>query len=204
MWNGPTFLDVPDALDVWMQQKMNQTVILWKKLLDSQSHGDITGYEVKWEKTDEKNHLNRTFLTPDIYNHTLSLDTTQQHVVTVTAKNKYGRSPLSTIIIPAMGPGGTEVKTFSIIGSNRNLDLSWPQSLTASCGYIVVWSPAVGFGPVEWLKLPPNRSTVRISSEHLTEGLRYLLLIYACTKGAPVLLEKREGYIAETREVTFL
>ncbi|MEQ2216895.1 hypothetical protein XENOCAPTIV_024806, partial [Xenoophorus captivus] len=37
------------------------------------------------------------------------------------------------------------------------------------------------------------------SSENLVDGLRYSLSIYACTQTSPVLLEKKEGYISETR-----
>ncbi|KAI3361999.1 hypothetical protein L3Q82_012204 [Scortum barcoo] len=45
-------------------------------------------------------------------------------------------------------------------------------------------------------------STITIPSfspENFSNGVRYLLSIYACTQGAPVLLERREGYVSEER-----
>lgn len=37
--------------------------------------------------------------------------------------------------------------------------------------------------------------------ENFKDGLRYLLSIYACTQGAPVLLERREGYVREKSKI---
>lgn len=47
--------------------------------------------------------------------------------------------------------------------------------------------------------MPPNHTTAIISSKHFIDGVQYTLSIYACTQGAPVLLEKREGYTTEKR-----
>ncbi|XP_039634673.1 leukemia inhibitory factor receptor-like isoform X2 [Perca fluviatilis] len=45
-------------------------------------------------------------------------------------------------------------------------------------------------------------STITIPSsnpENFKDGLRYTLSVYACTQGAPVLLQRREGYVGEKK-----
>lgn len=190
--------DVPDALDVWMKKEENQTVIVWKMPLANQSHGDITEYEVTWARTSDLNHLHNATVPPGNHRYPLSLNTSEEHVTTVTARNKHGRSPPSTITIPAFRPNETSMTPSRITGSNGGLELSWNGSPNASCGYVVDWGPAVGDGPVDWLKLPPSQTSVRITSKNFTDGLRYSLSIYACTRTAPLLLEKKEGYVTET------
>ncbi|XP_024858987.1 oncostatin-M-specific receptor subunit beta isoform X2 [Kryptolebias marmoratus] len=185
--------DVPDVLDVWMQKKENQVVILWKELLDTQRHGDISGYQVSWKTGADMNQ------TSDVHNVSLSLDTGRQHAVNVSAWNQYGRSAPSAIIVPGLGPGETAVKTSQVTGRDRVLNLSWSGSPAASCGYVVDWSPAVRLGPVDWLKVPPNETTASLPNNTLEGGVRYSVSIFACTDGAPVLLEKRDAYIRETQ-----
>lgn len=124
----------------------------------------------------------------------------------------------------------TRVNTSWIIGSNGGFNLSWSSSPTASCGYIVDWC-TTGQCIVEWLKVPPNETKANIfsgksyslptkrlcivkcpyvtihlscyffTSETFKNGLRYSLSIYACTQGAPVLLEIREGYVREESKI---
>ncbi|XP_065325731.1 leukemia inhibitory factor receptor-like [Pelmatolapia mariae] len=167
--------DVPDALDVWMKVKEDQTVISWKVPLANQSHGEIFDYKVAWAKTKEKNQPNQTNVSRSNHSLTLTLDPSEEYMVTVTARNINGSSSPSTIIIPHHK---SEVKTSWINGSNGSFFLSWPVSPNTSCGYIVDWCPVF---------------------ENFEDGRRYLLSIYACTEGAPVLLQRREGYIRETK-----
>lgn len=54
-----------------------------------------------------------------------------------------------------------------ITGSNGGFELSWNSSSDASCGYVVDWVPAVGDGPVDWLKLPPSQTSARIMSSEI-------------------------------------
>ncbi|XP_051269471.1 leukemia inhibitory factor receptor [Dicentrarchus labrax] len=188
--------DVPDALDVWMQVKHNQTIITWKKPLANQSHGHIRDYVVTWAKTTEIPQ-NRTV---PYYKHRLelNLDTTEEYIVTVTARNINGSSSPSTITIPSLNLDKTEsVKTIN--GSNGGFSLSWSASPMASCGYILDWCPTIGDCSVEWLKVPPTETSGSIFSKTFTDGVRYSLSVYACTQGAPVLLERREGYVREKR-----
>ncbi|TDH01745.1 hypothetical protein EPR50_G00165790 [Perca flavescens] len=189
--------DVPDALDVWMQVMDNQIITIWKMPLANQSHGHIEDYEVTWTKTTQRERQNRTKVAPNNYSLVLSLDTTVGHIVTVTARNINGSSSPSTITIPSSNPDGTKVNTSSIIGSNGSFNLSWSASPTASCGYIVDWCPTLGNCTVEWLKVPPNQTNASIFSKNFKDGLRYTLSVYACTRGAPVLLQRREGYVRE-------
>ncbi|XP_074474045.1 leukemia inhibitory factor receptor-like isoform X1 [Sebastes fasciatus] len=195
--------DVPDALDVWMQMKDKKIITIWKVPLDNQSHGHIEDYEVTWTKTTEVKRQNRTKVAPNIHSLALSLDPTEEYIITVTARNINGSSPPSNITIPSLNPESsfsdrTRVNTSWIIGSNGGFNLSWSSSPTASCGYIVDWCPT-GQCIVEWLKVPPNETEANIFSETFKNRLRYSLSIYACTQGAPVLLEIREGYVREER-----
>nr|XP_015798877.2 oncostatin-M-specific receptor subunit beta [Nothobranchius furzeri] len=193
--------DVPDALNIWMQRRRNRTVILWKEPLANQSHGDVTEYVVSWSRTSERSQQKQTRVPLSHQNHTLILDRREQHVVMVTAKNQNGSSPPSTIITCSIStcPDETSVKTSWIEGSSRSFSLSWPDSPAASCGYVVDWCPVAQDAPLDWLKLPPNQTSVLLTSGNFRDGLRYSLSIYACTEAAPVLLEKREGYVRETR-----
>ncbi|CAI5666186.1 unnamed protein product [Oreochromis niloticus] len=191
--------DVPDALDVWMKVKEDQTVISWKVPLANQSHGEIFDYKVSWAKTKEKNQSNQTNVSRSNHSLTLTLDPSEEYMVTVTARNINGSSSPSTIIIPRLNLDKSEVKTSWISGSNGSFFLSWPVSPNASCGYIVDWCPVFGNCIFEWMKVPPNRTLTTIFSKNFEDGRRYLLSIYACTESAPVLLQRREGYVRETK-----
>ncbi|XP_039856239.1 leukemia inhibitory factor receptor-like isoform X1 [Simochromis diagramma] len=191
--------DVPDALDVWMKVKEDQTVISWKVPLANQSHGEIFDYKVSWAKTKDKNQSNQTNVSRSNHSLTLTLDPSEEYMVTVTARNINGSSSPSTIIIPRCNLDTSKVKTSWISGSNGSFFLSWPDSPNASCGYIVDWCPVFGNCSFEWMKVPPNRTHTTIFSKNFEDGRRYLLSIYACTEGAAVLLQRREGYIRETK-----
>ncbi|TKS84082.1 Leukemia inhibitory factor receptor [Collichthys lucidus] len=188
--------DVPDALDVWRQVTGNHVIILWKMPLDNQSHGHIKDYEVTWAKTADRKP-NRT----KVHNKDsaeLSLDTSEEYIVTVTARNAYGSSSPSTVVIPSLNPDGTErVNTSQIIGSNGSISLFWSASPTASCGYIVDWCRTLECSNVEWLKVAPGKTSASIFSKTFTAGVRYSFSVYACTQEAPVLLERKEGYVHE-------
>ncbi|KAM6975894.1 leukemia inhibitory factor receptor-like [Tautogolabrus adspersus] len=189
--------DVPDALDVWMLTRDNQTVITWKEPQANESHGDILEYEVSWTETAERERLNKTKVDLNNLSVSLSLDPTEEHVVTVTARNINGSSSPSTIIIPRLKSDTANVDTDRIIGSDGGFSLSWSVSSAASCGYIVDWCPASESCSVEWLKVPPNVTYARVFSKNFKDGVRYSLSVYACTNRAPVLLERREGYARE-------
>ncbi|XP_019114161.1 leukemia inhibitory factor receptor isoform X1 [Larimichthys crocea] len=188
--------DVPDALDVWRQVTGNHVIILWKMPLDNQSHGHIEDYEVTWAKTADRKPNRTKFHNKDRAE--LSLDTSEEYIVTVTARNAYGSSSPSTVVIPSLNPDGTErVNTSQVIGSNGSISLSWSASPTASCGYIVDWCRTLECSNVEWLKVAPGETSASIFSKTFIGGVRYSFSVYACTQEAPVLLERREGYVHE-------
>ncbi|XP_041667657.1 leukemia inhibitory factor receptor-like isoform X2 [Cheilinus undulatus] len=195
--NFQTRGDVPDALDVWMQRTEDQTVILWKELQAEQSHGEISEYEVSWKKTSESELQNQTKVDKNDHSVALNLDRAEEHIVTVTARNINGSSAPSTIIIPPLSTGSHHVDTNQISGSDGGFYLSWSPSPAASCGYVVDWCLVSESCRVEWMKVTTNESNARIVSENFIDGQRYLLSVYACTLRAPVLLERREGYVKE-------
>ncbi|KAM3599828.1 uncharacterized protein V6R79_012252 [Siganus canaliculatus] len=188
--------DVPDALDVWMQKK-EAVLIMWKLPLANQSHGLIEYYEVTWAKTTEKEQQNRIKV-HDTNKLCLTLESSGEYHVTVTARNVNGSSFPSTITIPRRDRTES-VPIYRINGSDGSFNLSWSASPDASCGYIVEWSPTLGRHKLDWLKVPLNESTARIYPKRFTDGIRYFISVYACTQGAPVLLERREGYIRQKK-----
>ncbi|XP_057674845.1 leukemia inhibitory factor receptor-like [Corythoichthys intestinalis] len=190
-----TMGDVPDALDIWMQEKDNQTIITWKVPLANQSHGDIIDYEISWAQSSER-QVKANVLHPK-HSFALSLDTMEEYAISVIARNQNGSSSPSTIIIPVLSTESNGVKPTRIQGSNGGFNLSWSASPLASCGYIVDWCPTRGPCQIDWLRVPPSKTHVRIFSKNFREGVRYLLSIHACTQTAPLLLEKKEGYVKE-------
>ncbi|KAF7646272.1 hypothetical protein LDENG_00190580, partial [Lucifuga dentata] len=189
--------DIPDALDVWMQMEHNQTLIIWKMLQANQSHGQMIDYKVTWTKSTEPKRQHVTSVKPPDLSVSLSLDTNEEHVVTVTARNVNGSSFPSAITIPRFHPDRVR-KTSKISGRNGGFRVSWSASPAAECGYVLEWCRTFRCR-VDWLKVPPGVTDARIIPENFQDGWRYSLSIYACTPGAPMLLERREGYIRETR-----
>uniref|UniRef100_A0A4W5PU24 Fibronectin type-III domain-containing protein n=1 Tax=Hucho hucho TaxID=62062 RepID=A0A4W5PU24_9TELE len=190
---GSTFKtkeDIPEALDVWMQVKANQTIILWKPLTVNQSHGQIKDYEVTWGRQ-------KTIIHPPQNEFLISNRSTDEgHRVTVTANNSAGSSTPSIIIIPRL-PHRSKT-SMKIVGSDGGFDLSWSASPNASCGYVVDWCPTHTKCRLEWVKVPAGITRARIQSGKIfEEGVRYTLSIYACTPWAPELWERREGYVKE-------
>ncbi|XP_054614303.1 leukemia inhibitory factor receptor-like isoform X2 [Dunckerocampus dactyliophorus] len=192
-----TLGDVPHALDVWMQEKDNKTVITWKVPLANQSHGDIIGYDITWAPTKTPERRESTSVRHPKNTLALSLDSMDEYTVSVTARNSHGSSSPSAVTVPILIPGGGVVKYSRILGSNGGFNLSWSTSPSASCGYIVDWYPVMGTSGLDWLRVPPSETNVKIFSKNLEEGKRYLLSVHACTHRAPVLLERREGYVKE-------
>uniref|UniRef100_A0A3Q3WEB9 Fibronectin type-III domain-containing protein n=1 Tax=Mola mola TaxID=94237 RepID=A0A3Q3WEB9_MOLML len=209
--------------------KLNSDITSLQTRLANQSHERSEDYEVTWVKTTEKEQENRTKVGKSLHSLAMRLDATTEYIVTVTARNINGSSPPSAIIIPSHSSGmmlqnctnylffpqlstlvypyvtsftesssrEERVNTSRIIGSRGGFNLSWSASPLASCGYVVDWCPILGDYNVEWLKVPTNETNVTIFP------MRYLISIYACTQGAPVILERREGYASEKGKIEF-
>ncbi|KAJ8287294.1 hypothetical protein GJAV_G00049930 [Gymnothorax javanicus] len=190
----------PDALDVWICRSSNlSALIMWKPLSANQSHGQIQGYEVTWDSPSGSQHSR---ISPE--NHSFLLRDLGDGIATVTAFNSAGSSPPSRIGCPRLSGGAVPVS--QILGSRSGFDLSWPASTSATCGYVVEWSPAHKGCDliVDWVKLPPQPNQVRLppdecqnSPEHFAAGLKYSLSVYSCSQGAPELLVRMEGYAEE-------
>uniref|UniRef100_A0A8D3AIV2 Fibronectin type-III domain-containing protein n=1 Tax=Scophthalmus maximus TaxID=52904 RepID=A0A8D3AIV2_SCOMX len=193
---------------------------LLQMLPDNQSHGHIIDYTVTWaKKTTETERRNTTTVDHNEQRVVLSVDTTDQYLVTVTARNTNGSSSPSTITTPHFNPGvmliecdanrammiyitfsfsdTTRLNTSWFTGSNGRVSLSWSASPAARCGYVVDWHPTSDPWIVDWLKVPPHETNATIFSKNFQSGLRYSFSISACTQAAPVLLERGEGYVWE-------
>lgn len=76
-------------------------------LLANQSHGQILDYEVTWAKATERERQNRTTVAHNNHSVALSVDTNEDYIITVTARNINGSSTPSTITIPSLNSGMT-------------------------------------------------------------------------------------------------
>lgn len=185
--------DVPEALDVWMHKAKHQTLIMWKFLEDKQSHGQIRDYEVAWRdvKKEKENKISVAHPSRSVALNLSSL----KHIIKVAALNEHGRSEPSQIIVV---PQPQDLSVPRISGSGGGFSLSWAP-VNTSCGYIVEWCPASGNGSVDWLKLPSSDTSANVSSESFKAGVRYVLSVFGCTDDAPLLLERKEGYVQELK-----
>ncbi|XP_028828985.1 leukemia inhibitory factor receptor-like isoform X2 [Denticeps clupeoides] len=180
--------DIPEALDIWMQiRNENTSFVVWKSLTPDKSHGKIQKYQVKWgTKLEVLNGADHRW-----YEHS-----GREGRITVSAVNSAGVSPPSSIVIPAVYSGQ---ETTRLNASDGGFNLSWTGSPKATYGYVVDWVPAVsdGTSTVDWIKIPDNSTSIRIQPDHIKEGKKYILSLHACTTEAPELLDRWEGYFRE-------
>uniref|UniRef100_A0A3B4CJG0 LIF receptor subunit alpha b n=1 Tax=Pygocentrus nattereri TaxID=42514 RepID=A0A3B4CJG0_PYGNA len=89
-----------------------------------------------------------------------------------------------------------------ISGLNDSFSISWDPSPNSSCGYVVDWFPTYSTEQcaVKWMKISSGVSNATIYSD-FENGVKYTLSVYACTSGAPQLLQRREGYVKELAPV---
>ncbi|XP_066531660.1 leukemia inhibitory factor receptor-like isoform X2 [Hoplias malabaricus] len=199
-WSDPTSFstkgDIPEALDVWMQDLDGQTYVLWKNQSQSQSHGVITSYELLVGSSMDLNQ-EKFSKAPYEHCHNLSSSAKRDHYISVSAKNDFGVSPPSNITIPTLpsGPGNVAV---TIVGHDGGFNITWKTSPISSCGYVVEWFQTNGTEPcgVKWMKFSPEVSNATIYSD-FKKGVKYMLSVYACTSAAPQLLHRKEVYVEE-------
>ncbi|KAJ8381075.1 hypothetical protein SKAU_G00018530 [Synaphobranchus kaupii] len=198
-YNFKTEMERADALDIWAWMDTNQTgYVKWKPLSKSQSHGQILGYQVTYGSLVEGD---RQLLSLPQTEHTAPLNLTlgpdSDYVITVIAQNAMGDSPPASVAIPKY-IAGEALTPSKMSGSDGGFNLSWPADANASCGYVVEWCPTGKLDcDVDWEKVPAGNTSARIESKSFEAGVRYTFSIYACTPGAPELLERREGYVKE-------
>lgn len=191
-WGDPSapFLleDVPGAPDIWMQTKGDRVYIFCKTPPANPSRAPIVEYEVIWNSTTGKQKggkKNQSTCKP-----ALVLNDTGEYTVTLRARNRQRNSTPSAVTVPSIT--ADKPATYRAIGSNSIFNLSLPSNHQAVCGYILDWCPTQGQCEDEWLKVPPNQTHATVHFKTFDKGASKSLSVYACTKGAPVLLEKRE------------
>ncbi|XP_051532876.1 LIF receptor subunit alpha b [Myxocyprinus asiaticus] len=192
--------DIPEEVDIWMKYWEQNTYIVWKPLTKQQSNGIITGYELTISDSKDKwrNPIHRGLKTPLCHNLTSGNEKGDQ-IITVSASNSAGLSPPSSITIPSFPDNGVSVSPIN--SSKGGFTMFWEESSRSSCGYVVDWFPTYSkkHCAVEWRKIPSGHLSTWIPSEFFQPGVRYTISVYACTAGAPQLLQRREGYAVEQR-----
>ncbi|XP_072518005.1 LIF receptor subunit alpha b [Salminus brasiliensis] len=199
-WSSPiTFTtkeDIPEAVDVWMQVLGKQTYIVWKNPTVTQSHGIIKGYKLL---VGSPTNASREIISKaaNEYCHKLSPGSTERdHIISVSARNSKGVSSPSKITIPSLGSDSGIIST-PISGHNGVFNVSWEPSPLSSCGYVVDWFPTYSTEcSVKWMKTYASYATPMPVSD-FENGVKYTLSVYACTSGAPQLLQRRTGYAQE-------
>lgn len=83
-------------------KNVNQTL---QMPLDNQSHGNIIDYTVTWAKTRGTEQQNSTTVAHSEHHVELRLDTAEEYIVSVTARNINGSSSPSTITISRRNSG---------------------------------------------------------------------------------------------------
>ncbi|XP_051959944.1 LIF receptor subunit alpha b isoform X2 [Xyrauchen texanus] len=192
--------DIPEDVDIWMQYWEQNTYIVWKPLTKQQSNGIITGYKltISDSKNKWRNTIHRGLETPLCHNLT-SVNEKGDQIITVSASNSAGLSPPSSITIPSFPDNGVIVSPIN--SSNGGFTMFWEESSHSSCGYVVDWFPTYSKKRCadEWRKIPSGHLSTWIPPEFFQPGVRYTISVYACTAGAPQLLQRREGYAIEQR-----
>uniref|UniRef100_A0A3B4CHF9 LIF receptor subunit alpha b n=1 Tax=Pygocentrus nattereri TaxID=42514 RepID=A0A3B4CHF9_PYGNA len=189
--------DIPEAVDVWMQILNGHTYVVWKSLTVNQSHGIITGYELLLGSATDvtKEHISKA---TNEHCHKVSAKRAEgDYFISMSAKNSAGISPPSKITIPNLQSDGGII-TDTIIGHNDSFSISWDPRPISSCGYVVDWFPTYSTEQcdIKWMKIPSGVSDATLHSD-FENGVKYTLSVYACTSGAPQLLQRREGYVKE-------
>ncbi|KAM9450361.1 LIF receptor subunit alpha b isoform 1-T1 [Clarias gariepinus] len=195
--NNITFItkeDIPEAVDVWMQVFNEQTYVVWNSLSAAQSHG-IIGYELVIGNSTERNK-ERINKSQEELCHNLQSGIAKTQVINISARNSAWVSPPSSITIPIMS--GRDVDTSDIKGNNGSFDMVWKPSPKSTCGYVLDWYPTYQASQcaIKWIKVSSVVSSKTIYSDFI-DGVKYTLSVYACTSGAPYLLQRREGYMVE-------
>ncbi|KAF3695619.1 Leukemia inhibitory factor receptor [Channa argus] len=207
-WSKPLLFKtntyVPDAPDVWMwMNKDNSGQIVWKPLSKRQSHGQITGYEVRlWisEKVQHKEMVSaKTFALPFNITNPATFPSDNKVTVTVSAMNADGSSQPTEVVIPLRLKDAEPLTVSRAVYSKQGFGLFWQSDPNATSGYVVDWHDASCMHdcPVEWTKVAAENSNTFIESANFQPGVRYNISLYSCSLNAPELLQRWQGYMQE-------
>ncbi|KAM3867442.1 LIF receptor subunit alpha a [Diretmus argenteus] len=210
-WSDPfafrTSIDIPEAPDVWVWMDRDNTGrIMWKPLMQRESHGQITGYKVTLWSTEENIQHTETF-PPSTFTMPVNLThiTTTRNgnnnrvIATIVAKNAAGVSPPASIGIPLHLTDVEPPAVSKAVYMDGGFPLSWQSDANASCGYVVEWRDASCLQDclVEWTKVAAENTNVSAQSGNFQPGVRYTFSLYSCSSEAPELLRCWQGYMQE-------
>lgn len=200
-WSEITFTtkeDIPEPVDVWIQYSENNTYVQWKPLSQQHSHGIITGYKLTTNNTKSPVNIGANELCYSI----ASGNEKNNQLIKVSAKNSAGLSPPFVLIVPHHPGKGVSISRIN--SSNSGFELFWKIYPNSTCGYVVEWFPTYNKTQcvIDWKKIPECDDDVcqtSILSDFFEAGEKYTISVFACTDGAPVLLQRSEGYAIEQK-----
>ncbi|KAM4616964.1 LIF receptor subunit alpha a [Polymixia lowei] len=198
-----TNIDIPEAPDVWVSMDRDNTgQVMWKPLTRRQSHGAITGYEVTlWNPEDTMQHTETVSQSSYAVRINLTHMATANGkiVASVTAKNRAGLSPPSSVAIPLSVADVEPPAVSRAVYADGGFPLSWQSDANASCGYVVEWrdSSCLQNCSPDWTKLASENTNISLQSGNFLPGVRYTLSLYSCSSEAPELLQRWQGYSQE-------
>ncbi|AWP14868.1 putative oncostatin-M-specific receptor subunit beta-like [Scophthalmus maximus] len=143
-------------------------------LPDNQSHGHIIDYTVTWaKKTTETERRNTTTVDHNEQRVVLSVDTTDQYLVTVTARNTNGSSSPSTITTPHFNPENFQSGlrySFSISACTqaapvlleRGEGYVWEEKIQDGLFKTLTWKQKGSDVEVSWLPISPTEQSAFI------------------------------------------
>ncbi|XP_071011993.1 LIF receptor subunit alpha a isoform X1 [Oncorhynchus clarkii lewisi] len=203
-WSLPlsfqTKMDRPVAPDIWLwMDSDNLGRVLWKPLTKSESHGQISGYEViLWSP--EENSQQTLTLPQSVYSLPINVtDLGSKVTVTVTARNPAGVSLPANVVIPRYLPDAEDTAISKVAFNGSGFPLSWVAHANASCGYVVDWynTSCTQDCNVEWTRVAADNTNTMVQSGNFFAGVRYTFSLYACSSESTVLLERWHGYMQE-------
>ncbi|KAM4808352.1 oncostatin-M-specific receptor subunit beta [Rhinophrynus dorsalis] len=197
--------DVPTAaLDIWREVNSvsdgRNVTLYWKHLPALHANGNILFYNVTWQPLEDGSEM-QSKTSPALQNSTHITIGSRAYIISITAQNGAGSSPLSEIRIPpAINDKGIQhIKEERAYSKDDGIYISWNLGHTPYRAYVVDWCnfPRSKSCDLQWKKYNSTIHGAIIKSSAFTPGVRYNFRIYGSNEHGEHLLGKMMGYTKE-------